>query len=74
MLRRKVTPAGALKPHKIPKDDLKQIRRIYDTVEGRDERIELNLYITGNDEDAEPEFAAPDDAMASAGGPEGSEE
>src|SRR6188472_4132764 len=71
LLRRKVTPAGALKPHKIPKDDLKQVRRIYDTVEGRDERFELNLYISGYDEDAEPAFAAPDDAMASAGGPEG---
>jgi succinate dehydrogenase / fumarate reductase iron-sulfur subunit len=53
LLRRKVTPAGALKPHKLPKDDLKQVRRIYDTVEGRDERIELNLYITGRDEDLE---------------------
>jgi succinate dehydrogenase / fumarate reductase iron-sulfur subunit len=50
LLRRKVTPAGALKPHKIPKDDLKQIRRIYDVVEGRDERLELNLYISGYDE------------------------
>jgi succinate dehydrogenase / fumarate reductase iron-sulfur subunit len=74
LLRRKVTPAGALKPHKIPKADLKQVRRIYDAVEGRDERVELNLYIAGYDEDADPEFAAPDDAMASAGGPEGSEE
>jgi succinate dehydrogenase / fumarate reductase iron-sulfur subunit len=72
ILRRKVTPAGALKPHKIPKDDLRQVRRIYDTVEGRDERFELNLYITGYDEDVEatPEH---DDAMAAAPGPEGSE-
>jgi succinate dehydrogenase / fumarate reductase, iron-sulfur subunit len=53
LLRRKVTPAGALKPHKIPKDDLKQVRRIYDAVEGRDERVELNLYITGYDEEQE---------------------
>jgi succinate dehydrogenase / fumarate reductase, iron-sulfur subunit len=53
LLRRKVTPAGALKPHKIPKDDLKQVRRIYDAVEGRDERIELNLYISGYDEEQE---------------------
>ena len=72
ILRRKVTPAGALKPHKLPKDDLKQVRRIYDTVEGRDERFELNLYITGYDEavEATPEH---DDAMAAAPGPEGSE-
>jgi succinate dehydrogenase / fumarate reductase, iron-sulfur subunit len=53
LLRRKVTPAGALKPHKLPKDDLKQVRRIYDTVEGRNERVELNLYISGYDEDVE---------------------
>ena len=39
ILRRKVTPAGALKPHKIPKDDLKQVRRIYDTVEGRERAL-----------------------------------
>src|SRR6266542_3141621 len=32
LLRRKVTPMGALKPHKIPKEDLRQVRRIYDTV------------------------------------------
>jgi succinate dehydrogenase / fumarate reductase iron-sulfur subunit len=50
-LRRKVTLAGALKPHKIPKDDLKAVQRIFDTVEGRDERLELNLYISGYDED-----------------------
>jgi succinate dehydrogenase / fumarate reductase iron-sulfur subunit len=53
LLRRKVTPAGALKPHKIPKEDLKQVQRIYDVVEGRNERIELNLYISGRDEDLE---------------------
>jgi hypothetical protein len=29
------------------------VQRIYDTVEGRPERIELNLYITGRDEDLE---------------------
>jgi succinate dehydrogenase / fumarate reductase iron-sulfur subunit len=51
ILRRKVTVGGALKPHKIPKGDLKAIQKIYDTVEGRDERYELNLYISGYDED-----------------------
>lgn len=53
LLRRKVTPMGALKPHKLAKDDLKAVKKIYDTVEGRDERLELNLYITGHDEDDE---------------------
>src|SRR5205085_8745119 len=51
LLRRKVTPAAVLKPHKLAKADLKAIKRIYDEVEGRDERLELNLYISGRDED-----------------------
>jgi succinate dehydrogenase / fumarate reductase iron-sulfur subunit len=51
LLRRKVTPKGALAPHKIPKEDLKHVQRIFDTIEEKDERYELNLYITGTDED-----------------------
>src|ERR671925_1069407 len=51
LLRRKVTPMGALRPHKLSRGDLRQVRRIYETVEGRDQRYELNLYITGYDED-----------------------
>src|SRR5512132_383922 len=53
LVRRKVTPAGALKPHKIPKEDLKQVQRIFDAIDGREERLELNLYISGYDEDVE---------------------
>jgi succinate dehydrogenase / fumarate reductase iron-sulfur subunit len=51
LLRRKVTLMGALKPHKLPKPDLKAVRRIYDTVESHEKRYELNLYISGYDED-----------------------
>jgi succinate dehydrogenase / fumarate reductase iron-sulfur subunit len=51
LVRRKVTPMGALKPHRVPKDDLKSIQRIFDEIDERDERVELNLYITGYDED-----------------------
>jgi succinate dehydrogenase / fumarate reductase iron-sulfur subunit len=54
LLRRKVTPKAALAPHKLPKADLAAIRSIYDEVEGRDERFELNLYISGRDEDLLP--------------------
>jgi succinate dehydrogenase / fumarate reductase iron-sulfur subunit len=54
LLRRKVTPAAVLKPHKLAKADLDAIKRIYKGVEGRDERVELNLYISGRDEDLEP--------------------
>ena len=51
LLRRKVTPAAALKPHRLPKADLKSVQRIFDTIAGHDTRHELNLYITGYDED-----------------------
>ncbi len=54
LLRRKVTPKTALAPHKLAKSDLAAVKRIYDEVEGRDERYELNLYITGDDKDLEP--------------------
>jgi succinate dehydrogenase / fumarate reductase iron-sulfur subunit len=54
LLRRKVTPKAALLPHKLAKTDLKAVQAIYDKVEGRDKRIELNLYISGVDEDNEP--------------------
>jgi len=51
LLRRKVTPSKALFGHKIPRGDLAQVKRIFATVEGRDERVELNLYVSGYDED-----------------------
>jgi succinate dehydrogenase / fumarate reductase iron-sulfur subunit len=50
LLRGKVTPMGALKPHKIPSADLKRVQAIYDHIEGHPERLELNLYISGEDE------------------------
>jgi len=53
IMRRKVNPKIALLGHKIPKDDLKQVKQIYEKVEGRDKRVELNLYISGYDEDDE---------------------
>ena len=54
LVRRKVTPMGALKPHKIPKNDLERVRSIYDRIESREERYELNLYVSGYDEDEPP--------------------
>jgi succinate dehydrogenase / fumarate reductase iron-sulfur subunit len=51
LIRGKVTPMGALKPHRLAKKDLGDVKSIYKTVEGREERYELNLYITGYDED-----------------------
>jgi succinate dehydrogenase / fumarate reductase iron-sulfur subunit len=39
--------------HKLPQDALNEVERIFDIVESRDERDELNLYISGYDEDAD---------------------
>jgi succinate dehydrogenase / fumarate reductase iron-sulfur subunit len=50
LLRRKVTPRTALIHHKTPNQD--QIRRIYDEVGAREERIELNLYVTQPDDES----------------------
>jgi succinate dehydrogenase iron-sulfur subunit len=54
LMRGKVTPLGALKPHKIPKSDLRGVRAIYEKIERRPERFELNLYISGQDEEQPP--------------------
>jgi succinate dehydrogenase / fumarate reductase iron-sulfur subunit len=52
LLRRKVTPKSALIHHKNPNQS--EIRRIYSEIGGRDERLELNLYITQPDEPESP--------------------
>jgi succinate dehydrogenase / fumarate reductase iron-sulfur subunit len=41
----KVSPRKALFHHKLPDQD--QVRRIYEEIERKDERLELNLYIVG---------------------------
>jgi succinate dehydrogenase / fumarate reductase iron-sulfur subunit len=48
--RRKVTPAGALlHKHKAPKE----VKRIFERVHQQDERFELNLYVTGYEDEEE---------------------
>jgi succinate dehydrogenase / fumarate reductase, iron-sulfur subunit len=66
LLRGKMTIPKILKPHKIPSQDLKAVRSIYERVESRPERYELNLYISGYDEQDE----TPVPAMTTAGGGE----
>jgi succinate dehydrogenase / fumarate reductase iron-sulfur subunit len=51
LLRRKVTPRKALLHEH--RREFKGLRRYFDTIEGHEERYELNLYITGYDEDEE---------------------
>jgi succinate dehydrogenase / fumarate reductase iron-sulfur subunit len=60
LTRGKVTPKLALLGHKIPKPDLTSIKRIYKKVEDKPERVELNLYVTGYED--EPEDAGAADA------------
>jgi succinate dehydrogenase / fumarate reductase iron-sulfur subunit len=67
LIRRKVTPMGALKPHRLPKPDLQQVQEIHDTIAAHDSRYELNLYITGYDEDTAPR-ADPSPGAESPGG------
>jgi succinate dehydrogenase / fumarate reductase, iron-sulfur subunit len=66
LLRGKMTIPKILKPHKLPSQDLKAVQSIYERIESRPERYELNLYITGYDEQDE----TPVPAMATAGGGE----
>ncbi len=66
LLRSKMTIPKILKPHKIPSKDLKAVQSIYERIESRPERYELNLYISGYDE--QDETPVPAMAMASDGG------
>jgi succinate dehydrogenase / fumarate reductase iron-sulfur subunit len=47
VMRGKVSPKVAALGHKIPAEDLNAVKQIYEKVEGREERVELNLYVTG---------------------------
>ena len=65
-MRRKMTVKLVLFGHKIPKQDLDAVKKIYEKIESREERYELNLYITGYDEP--DETPVPAMATASNGG------
>ncbi len=51
VIRGKVSPKIALVGHKLPKTDLGALKSIYSTVEGRPERVELNLYVSGYEDE-----------------------
>jgi len=66
LVRGKVTPRKALlHPHKAEEG----VKRLFDEIDGRDERYELNLYISGYDEDEQGAGAQP--ASAASGGGDG---
>jgi succinate dehydrogenase / fumarate reductase, iron-sulfur subunit len=62
--RRKIGIKQALFGHKLAKQDLDAVKRIYEQVESRPERYELNLYVSGVDEEAEPEPSASAEPVA----------
>jgi succinate dehydrogenase / fumarate reductase iron-sulfur subunit len=58
MSRGKMTPKTALlHPHKAPKE----VKRIFEIVEGREERVELNLYVSGYEDEPEESGASAKD-------------
>jgi succinate dehydrogenase / fumarate reductase iron-sulfur subunit len=76
VLRGKMNLKTVILGHKLPSEDLKNVKQIYSVVEGHDKRNELNLYISGyEDEEEHPEHAPHDDsptplAIPDAGAPE----
>ena len=52
-MKRKMSIKIALFGHKIPKQDLNAVKRIYEKIESKPERYELNLYVSGEDEESE---------------------
>jgi succinate dehydrogenase / fumarate reductase iron-sulfur subunit len=57
VLRGKINPRIAIFGHKLAKQDLGAVQKIYETVDGRERRAELNLYVSGY-EDETPEHAS----------------
>jgi succinate dehydrogenase / fumarate reductase, iron-sulfur subunit len=64
VLRGKINPKIALFGHKLAKPDLNAVQAIYEKIESRPERYELNLYIVGEDETPEPVAASPEGSNA----------
>jgi succinate dehydrogenase / fumarate reductase iron-sulfur subunit len=51
VMRGKVSIKLAILGHKIPKPDLDQVKKLYKQIEGRDKRLELNIYASGKEDD-----------------------
>jgi succinate dehydrogenase / fumarate reductase iron-sulfur subunit len=58
VLKGKVNIKTAMLGHKIPKPDLVAVKRIFKQVGERQDRIELNLYVSGTEDDPEETKAA----------------
>src|SRR5947209_8851271 len=60
VMRGKISPKLAALGHKIPKQDLKSVQEIYKQVDDPDHEVDLNLHVTGY-EDETPEHSPHDD-------------
>jgi len=68
LLRRKISPRIAIFGHRLRSADLKAVQAIYDRVERRETRFELNLFISGDEEPASaPQRAAESEHAGHAG-------
>jgi succinate dehydrogenase / fumarate reductase, iron-sulfur subunit len=63
--RRKVNVRQAIFGHRIPKPDLKAVQAIYDKVDSKPRRYELNLYISGYEDEEDAAAAGAATAAAS---------
>jgi succinate dehydrogenase / fumarate reductase iron-sulfur subunit len=55
VLKGKVNIKTALLGHKIAKPDLDAVKRLFKKIEDRPDRVELNLYVSGYEDDPAPE-------------------
>jgi succinate dehydrogenase iron-sulfur subunit len=67
IVRGKISVRQVLFGHKLASRDLRAVRAIYDRVESRPERLELNLYVSGSDEDQEAPGASAQGGEQTAG-------
>jgi succinate dehydrogenase / fumarate reductase iron-sulfur subunit len=51
VLRGKVSIKLAMLGHKIPGPDLSAVKKLFKQIEGRDKRVELNIYASGKEDD-----------------------
>jgi len=69
LIRRKATPKVALThPHR---KDFKDLKKLFDKIEEKEERYELNLYISGYDEDLDGAGTRENEALAASGSGDG---
>jgi succinate dehydrogenase / fumarate reductase iron-sulfur subunit len=57
VVRGKVSPKIAMFGHKLPKADLTGLKNLYNKIENRPERVELNLYVSGYEDEPDGDTA-----------------